>query len=53
MIKIVQCESFQIPLVGKDWKKCETTKIGYAKSFWTTLVGKDWKKVKNNPNWVF
>ena len=31
-------------LVGKDWKKCEMTKIKHSESFWTTLVGKDWKK---------
>ena len=37
---------FWTTLVGKDWKKCEMTKIRHSKSIWTTLVGKDWEKCK-------
>ena len=32
--------------MGKDWKRCEMTKIRHSKLFWTTLVRKDWEKCK-------
>ena len=33
-------------LVGKDWKKYDTIKIGHFGSFLIILEGKDWKKCK-------
>ena len=45
-IKIEHSKSFWTTLVGKDWEKCEMTKIGCSEWFYTTLVGKDWKMLK-------
>ena len=36
----------QTTLVGEDWDKYRTTKIGHSDSFWTTLLGKMRKSAK-------
>ena len=33
----------------KDWKSCETDKIGHSESFCATSMGKDWKNCKSEP----
>ena len=39
-------ESNQTTIVGEDWDKYGTTKIGHSDLFWTTLFGKNEKKCK-------
>ena len=36
--KIMHSESNQTTLVGHDWDKYGTTKIGHSDSFWITLL---------------
>ena len=41
-IKIGHSQSFWTTLVGKDWEKCEMTKLGHYESFLTIW----WEKIE-------
>ena len=48
MMKIEHSKLFWTTLVGKDWEKCEITKIGPFQIIFDHFGGKRWEKVQNN-----